>query len=74
MKMYAEPDEGTIMIWIDELNDLLFKEINNILIVSRDEIEDEDDEEYKYVIDTNFENYEKIKYILKLNYYLITEC
>ena len=56
--MYAEPDEGTIMIWIDELNDLLFKEnvSENDIIVNRSEVpiiwyEDDDGKKRRYFVD-----------------------
>ena len=69
--MYSEPDEGTIMIWIDELSNELIKRINEILF-SQDELEDSEEENFKYFTDTTCEKYYKIKQFLTENNYLIT--
>lgn len=71
MKMFSEPDEGTIMIWIDELSDNLFQEINNILHLTTDELEDAEEDDFKYFADTSPENYNKIKELLRYNDYLL---
>lgn len=69
--MFAEQDEGTIMIWIDELNNTLFQKINNILRETNDELEDAEDNDFKYFTDTTCENYYKIKNLLAYKHYSI---
>ena len=70
-KMYAEPDEGTIMIWISDLSETLLTKVKSILSEYNDELEDEEeDDEYKYVVDCSINSYDKIRYLLETNDYI----
>ena len=69
--MYAEPDEGTIMIWISDLSETLLTKVKSILSEYNDELEDEEeDDEYKYVVDCSINSYDKIRYLLETNDYI----
>ena len=72
--MYAEPDEGTIMIWISDLSETLLTKVKSILSENNDTLEDEEeDDEYKYVIDSSINSYDKIRYLLETNDYISSE-
>jgi len=71
--MCVEPDEGTYMIWISDLTHELFIEINRILSENNDELEDAEEDNYKYFVDACIEtSYEVIK-ILEENDYIYSD-
>lgn len=74
MKVYVEPDEGTLFIYIDDLTNDMILQINNIINKNQDNLEIlyDDNEGYKYFIDASIQSHEDVIKYLKINKYLIT--